>query len=133
MLDISSYLSIKLLPMRKQYRIYEFAKRIGRATGTIRRWEGRLTARCLPYGQCYFDESDVKVMLGGAPDKRLTVVYCRVSSAGQKDDLASQVAAMEAYCLAGAIAVDEWIKDEWIKEVGGGMNFKRKRFLDLLA
>ena len=48
-------------------------------------------------------------MLGGAPDKRLTVVYCRVSSAGQKDDLASQV-----------------------KEVGGGMNFKRKRFLDLL-
>ncbi len=49
-------------------------------------------------------------MLGGAPDKRLTVVYCRVNSAGQKDDLASQV-----------------------KEVGGGMNFKRKRFLDLLA
>lgn len=34
---------------------------------------------------------------------------------------------MEAYCLAGAIAVDEWIK-----EVGGGMNFKRKQFLHLL-
>ncbi len=71
-------------------------------------------------------------MLGGAPEKRLTVVYCRISSAGQKDDLAlqvaAQVAAMEAYCLAGAIAVDEWIK-----EVGGGMNFKRKRFFDLLA
>jgi predicted site-specific integrase-resolvase len=66
-------------------------------------------------------------MLGGAPDKRLTVVYCRVSSAGQKDDLHSQIAAMEDYCRAGAIAVDEWIK-----EVGGGMNFKRKRFLELL-
>ncbi|WP_234942730.1 hypothetical protein [Cupriavidus necator] len=36
----------------------------------------------------------------------------------------SQVAAMEEYCRAGAIAVDEWIQ-----EVGGGMNFKRKRFL----
>ena len=96
--------------MSKQYRIYEFAQRIGRATSTIRRWEGRLTARRFPSGQRYFDESDVRVMLGGAPDKRLTVVYCRVSSAGQKDDLASQV-----------------------KEVGGGMKFKRKRFLDLLA
>ena len=96
--------------MSKQYRIYEFAQRIGRATSTIRRWEGRLTARRFPSGQRYFDESDVRVMLGGAPDKRLTVVYCRVSSAGQKDDLASPV-----------------------KEVGGGMNFKRKRFLDLLA
>jgi len=31
---------------------------------------------------------------------------------------------MEQYCLAGAIAVDEWIE-----EVGGGMNFKPKRFL----
>ena len=118
--------------MSKQYRIYEFAHRIGRATSTIRRWEGRLTAKRLPSGQRYFDESYVRVMLGGAPDKRLTVVYCCVSSAGQKDDLAlqvaAQVAAMEAYCLAGAIAVDEWIK-----EVGDGMNFKCKRFLALLA
>jgi len=54
-------------------------------------------------------------------------VYCRVSSAGQRDDLQSQVAAMEEYCRAGAIAVDEWIQ-----EVGGGMNFKRKRFLALI-
>ena len=30
-------------------------------------------------------------------------VYCRVSSPGQKDDLASQVAAMTQFCLAGAL------------------------------
>jgi predicted site-specific integrase-resolvase len=66
-------------------------------------------------------------MLGGAPEKRLTVVYCRVSNAGQRDDLASQTAAMEQYCRAGAIAVDEWIQ-----EVGGGMNFRRKRFLSMI-
>ncbi len=115
--------------MSKQYRISEFAQRIGRATSTIRRWEreGKLTAKRLPSGQRYFDESDVRAMLGGAPNKRLTVVYCRVSSAGQKGDLASQVAAMEAFCLSGSIAVDEWIK-----EVGSGMNFKRKQFLGLL-
>jgi len=115
--------------MSKIYRISEFAKRIGRATSTVRRWEreGKLTAKRLPSGQRYFDESDVRLMLGGSPEKRLTVVYCRVSSAGQRDDLASQVDAMEQYCRAGAIAVDEWIQ-----EVGGGMNFKRKRFLALI-
>lgn len=55
------------------------------------------------------------------------MVYCRVSSHGQKDDLQSQVAAMEQYCLGAGIAVDEWIQ-----EVGGGMNFKRKQFLSLM-
>ncbi|MDN0083954.1 IS607 family transposase [Crenobacter sp. SG2305] len=115
--------------MSKQYRINEFAKRIGRATSTVRRWEreGKLTAKRMPSGHRYFDESDVRTILGGAPERRLTVVYCRVSRAGQKDDLESQIKAMEAYCLAGAIAVDEWIK-----EVGGGMDFKRKQFLNLL-
>jgi putative resolvase len=115
--------------MSEIYRISEFAKRIGRATSTVRRWEreGKLTARRLPSGQRYLDESDVRAMLGGAPGKRLTVVYCRVSRAGQRDELASQVKAMEQYCRAGAIAVDEWIQ-----EVGGGMNFRRKRFLAMI-
>jgi predicted site-specific integrase-resolvase len=115
--------------MNKVYRINEFADRIGRASSTVRRWEreGKLTAKRLPSGHRYFDESDVRAVLGGAPDKRLTVVYCRVSSAGQRDDLASQVEAMEQYCRAGAVPVDEWIQ-----EVGGGMNFKRKRFLGLI-
>ncbi len=115
--------------MSKVYRINEFAKRIGRAPSTVRRWEreGILAAKRLPSGHRYFDESDVRAVLGGGPEKRSTIVYCRVSSAGQHDDLRSQVAAMEEYCRAGAIAVDEWIQ-----EVGGGMNFKRKRFLVLI-
>ncbi len=46
-------------------------------------------------------------MLGGAPVSRVAVVYCRVSGAGQKDDLASQVKAMETYCLNAGVAVDE--------------------------
>lgn len=115
--------------MSTKYRINEFAKRIGRSVQTIRRWEreGKLTARRLPSGHRYFDESDVRLMLGGAPSTRATVVYCRVSNAGQKDDLVSQVEAMEMYCRAAGMAVDEWIQ-----EVGGGMNFKRKKFLGLL-
>lgn len=115
--------------MNKNYRMHEFAKRIGRSTDTVRRWdrEGKLTAKRLPSGHRYFDEADVRAILGLAPDKRETVVYCSVSGAGQKDDLASQVAAMERYCLSAGIPVNQWIQ-----EIGGGMNFKRKQFLTLL-
>ncbi|MGY2490616.1 MerR family transcriptional regulator, partial [Cupriavidus sp. CP313] len=81
-------------PLIKVYRINEFAKRIGRAPSTVRRWEreGILAAKRLPSGHRYFDESDVRATLGGGPEKRSTIVYCRVSSAGQRDDLRSQVA-----------------------------------------
>ena len=51
-----------------------------------------------PSGHRYFNESDGRLMLSGAPGKRATVGYCRVSRAGQKDDLASQVEAMEMDC-----------------------------------
>jgi predicted site-specific integrase-resolvase len=73
--------------------------RAGRSVQTVRRWEreGKLTAKLLPSDQRYFDESDVR------------------SGKGQKDDLASQVTAMEAYCLAAAPPVDVLLQ-----EIGGG-------------
>jgi len=115
--------------MIRNYRINEFAKRVGRSVQTVRRWEkeGKLTAKRLPSGHRYFNESDVRAILGIAPEKKDIVVYCRVSSAGQKDDLASQVRAMEEYCRGAGVPVDVWMQ-----EVGGGMNFKRKHFLHLV-
>ena len=58
---------------------------------------------------------------------RKVIVYCRVSSSNQKDDLESQVKSMESYCSSNGIKIDELIK-----EIGGGMNFKRKKFLQLM-
>jgi predicted site-specific integrase-resolvase len=115
--------------MGKIYRIHEFAQRIGRSPSTVRRWEyeGRIVAKRLSSGHRYFDESDVRAVLIGTPEKRLTVVYCRVSNAKQSNELQAQVAALEQYCLAGAIIVDEWIQ-----EVGGGLNFNRKHFLSVI-
>jgi len=86
-----------LLVMSKRYSISEFAKRIGRSPQTIRCWEieDELQAKLLASGHRYFDESEVRLMLGGVPKRRDVVVYCRVSSAGQQDDLASQVRACE--------------------------------------
>jgi predicted site-specific integrase-resolvase len=116
--------------MSKIYRPSEFAKRVGVTTRTLRRWDadGKLVAKRHPSGHRYYDESDVRSHLGVKEQDRRIVVYCRISSQNQKDDLASQVTAMEQFCLAQGIAVDPWIK-----EVGGGMNFKRKAFLSLMS
>jgi predicted site-specific integrase-resolvase len=116
--------------MSKIYRPSEFAKKLGVTTRTLRRWDAdrKLVAKRHPSGHRYYDESDVRSYLGAKEQDRRIVVYCRVSSQNQKDDLASQVTAMEQFCLARGIAVDTWVK-----EIGGGMNFKRKAFLSLMS
>ena len=118
--------------MSKKYRPHEFAKIIGKTTKTLRRWDasGKLPAKRGPTNQRYYDEEDVKKALGlHLPTvEKSTVVYCRVSSKGQSDDLKSQIAAMEQYCLGAGVKVDEWVE-----EIAGGMNFKRKKFLNLMT
>jgi putative resolvase len=57
---------------------------------------------------------------GKSPNR--AIVYCRVSSSNQKDDLASQVKAMEQFCLAQGVAITDSIQ-----EIGGGLNFKRPK------
>ncbi|WP_442939136.1 recombinase family protein [Nostoc sp.] len=53
-------------------------------------------------------------------------MYCRVSSHGQKDDLLSQVESMDRFCVANGVVVTDRIE-----EIGGGLNFKRKKFLQI--
>ncbi|MBU3867405.1 IS607 family transposase [Streptomyces sp. 4503] len=117
--------------MVSMYRISEFAERIGRSPSTVRRWEreGRIVVRRTASGQRYFNDADVRRVLQPGFDEaaRKTVVYCRVSSPGQKDDLASQITAMEEFCRGRGLAVDEWVR-----EIGGGMNLKRKKLLALM-
>ncbi|MEN8657109.1 IS607 family transposase [Marivita sp.] len=116
--------------MDKVYSISEFAERVNVSMSTLRRWDasGEFPAKKRPSGHRYYDESDVRKLLNLTPEEmRKVIVYCRVSSHSQKDDLAFQIESMEAYCLSAGIAVDEWVK-----EIGGGMNFKRKKFLALM-
>jgi putative resolvase len=113
------------------YRISEFARRIGRSASTVRRWEreGRISARRTASGQRYFTDADVRRVLQPGFDEsaRQVVVYCRVSSPGQEDDLDSQVRAMEQFCLGRGLAVGRWIT-----EVGGGMDLKREKLLAVM-
>ena len=112
-------------------RPYEFAKELNVSVETLRRWDrtGRLPAKRTPSNHRYYTEEDIAVAKGLKPtaENRLIKVYCRVSSAKQKSELANQVSAMEQFCLGRGYAVDEWIT-----EIGGGLNFKRPKFLALI-
>ena len=111
------------------YKIGEFAKLVHRTPKTIRRWEvlGRVTSKRLPSGHRYFDDDSLREVMGLPTEEKAVVVYCRVSSKGQKADLKRQLAAMQQWALARGLVVDEWME-----EIGGGMNFKRPRFLSLV-
>lgn len=115
---------------KKPMRVSEFGQRVGRSDSTIRRWDrnGLLVARRTESGQRYYTEDDVaKALRLPMAELSSTIVYLRVSSPGQKDDLESQRSAMEQFCLAAGIEVDEWVV-----EIGSGLNFKRKKLLDIL-
>ncbi|NJK57610.1 MAG: IS607 family transposase [Pleurocapsa sp. SU_5_0] len=112
-------------------RPHEFAEQIGVSVETLRRWDrtGKLKAKRTPSNHRFYTEEDLLQAKGLKPisEERLIKVYCRVSSAKQKNELTNQKDSMEQFCLARGYAVDEWIE-----EIGGGLNFKRKKFLNLI-
>ena len=65
--------------------------------------------------------------MGVKAEHRNTVVYCRVSSKEQKQDLERQLESMQIWALSSGTVVDEWIT-----EIGGGLNFKRPKFLAIV-
>ena len=109
----------------------QFAKRIGVSVKTIQKWDrlGILPAKRTITNRRYYTDEDLgaALRLERVSPVRRTVAYCRVSSQAQKPDLEHQKSILEQYCQRQGIQVDEWIM-----EIGGGMNFKRKQFLNLV-
>ncbi|MCI0562783.1 MAG: IS607 family transposase [Nitrososphaera sp.] len=60
-------------------------------------------------------------------DTKETWIYCRVSSYGQKDNLARQVERCQEFCR-----VNGWEVEKVVKEIASGMNDKRPKLLKLL-
>jgi putative resolvase len=109
----------------------QFAKKVGVSVKTIQKWDrlGILPAKRTITNRRYYTDDDLAAALGlpRLRRDRRTVAYCRVSRQAQKPDLENQKRILEQYCRASGIEVDEWIA-----EIGGGMNFKRKQFLRLV-
>ena len=108
-----------------------FAKRVGVSVKTLQKWDriGVLPAKRTITNRRYYTDEDLAaaLRLPRVQKERRTIAYCRVSSQAQKPDLANQRRVLEAFCTQRNIGVDEWMM-----EVGGGLNFKRKQFLSLV-
>ena len=93
------------------------------------RGDGTYSARRTKGNRRYYTDEDIQQILRITVNEKQkrTVVYCRVSSPAQKDDLQSQVTALESFAIGrGAVF-------ETIQEVGGGMNFSRKQFMAIIT
>lgn len=117
--------------MDNVYSPKEFGKLIGRTTNTLQKWdrEGKLKAHRSPTTNRRYYTHDQYLVYRGlvAIDQGLTLVYTRVSGVAQKPDLAHQIKALEVYCQQQTIKVDEWLSD-----IGSGLNYKRKQFNRLM-
>ena len=105
-----------------------FAKMVGRSVSTLQRWDrdGTLPARRTSTNRRYYTHEDYLRVLRRTPAERRSVTYARVSSPGQKVDLANQHTALEQFCIGAGKAISEHLED-----VGSGLNYKRRTFLRL--
>jgi putative resolvase len=116
--------------MKHTYSPQEFGALIGRTTNTLQKWDrkGILKAHRSPTNRRYYTHDQYLQYRGlVAQEHGLTVVYTRVSGMAQKPDLANQVKALEVYCQERHIHVNEWMSD-----IGSGLNYKRKQFNHLM-
>src|SRR5437870_10093457 len=116
--------------MKSTYSPQEFGQLIGRKTKTLQKWdrEGILKAHRSPTNRRYYTHDQYLAYRGMlAPEQGLTIAYSRVSGAAQKPDLAKQLKALEVYCDQQTLKVDEWMQD-----IGSGLNYKRKQFNRLM-
>lgn len=108
----------------------EFGERIGKSVKTLQRWDrkGILTAYRTPTDRRYYTEDQINKYFGTSPrDGRVNVIYARVSTANQKDDLRNQVSFLKQFVNARGIITEEPITD-----VGSGLNYKRPKWNRLL-
>lgn len=116
--------------MKQNLKPKEFAKLINRTVNTLQRWdrEGILKAHRTPTNRRYYTYEQYLEYIGQkATEAEKNIVYFRVSSSGQKEDLQNQCKALEQFCTIRGLVVDEWLSD-----IGSGLNYKRKNFVSLL-
>ena len=113
------------------YKPKDFAELLGVSVKTLQRWdrEGILKANRTPTNRRYYTYDQYLQFKGinTENDNRQIVIYARVSTRNQKDDLQNQVTFLRQFCNAKGIIVDQCIE-----EYGSGLNYNRKKWNQLL-
>lgn len=108
--------------------IGDAAKIRGVSIDTLRRWEksGKLkSVDRTEGGHRRYRVADL--LMVDNPNFRYTVCYGRVSTREKKDDLARQIAVLEAHCRNSG-----WENVCTLQDIGSGMNYKKRGLLKLL-
>lgn len=112
------------------YKPKEMAELIGVSVPTLQRWdrEGVLKAHRTPTNRRYYTkEQYLKYINKPIKNQRKIIGYLRVSSRNQIDDLENQKQFIKQFCNAKGIIVDDYMTD-----IGSGLNYKRKNWNKLL-
>lgn len=98
---------------------------------TLQRWDrdGILKAHRTPTDRRYYTYDQYLQFKGiqTENDVRDVVIYARVSTRNQKDDLHNQVEFLKQFCNAKGVIVNQCIE-----EFGSGLNYNRKKWNRLL-
>ena len=118
--------------MDKQiYKPKDVAKLMGVTVKSVQRWdnEGRLVAKRTPQNRRYYTQDQIDEFLGKEPTKSAckNIIYARVSSRSQRDDLKNQVDFLRQFTNSQGVIIDEVIED-----IGSGLNYKREKWNKLL-
>jgi len=118
--------------MNTEYTVTEAANRLRRSVRTLQRWDrqGVLVPKRTITNRRVYSREQLDAFQGVVKpvEQRRTIAYCRVSSTAQKPDLKNQRSVVEDFCVAYGLS-----GTEFIEEIGGGLNFKRKKFLMLVS
>ena len=112
------------------YKPQEFAEMIGVSVKTLQRWdrEHKLIAQRTPTDRRYYTHKQYVDYMGIVQQvKGKTIIYTRVSTSNQKDDLKNQIEFLQQFTNSKGIIVDEIIQD-----VGSGLNYNRKKWNKLI-
>ena len=113
------------------YKPKDFAELLGVSVKTLQRWDrdGILKANRTPTDRRYYTYDQYLQFKGiqTENDTRDTVIYARVSTRNQKDDLQNQVEFLKQFCNAKGIIVNQCVED-----FGSGLNYNRKKWNKLL-
>ncbi|EPB8180096.1 IS607 family transposase [Clostridium perfringens] len=117
--------------MSKHYKTKEFAELLNISIITLQRWDndGKLKAFRTTTNRRYYTYEQYLEYTGIHKEthSRKIVIYTRVSTSNQKDDLKNQVEFLRQYANAKGIIVDEVIED-----YGSGLNYNRKKWNRLI-
>ena len=115
--------------MSTNYNSNEFAQLLPLSVLTLQRWDntGKLKAHRTPTNRRYYTYEQYQKYMGITNSSKKTVIYTRVSTSNQKDDLKNQVEFLKQYVNAKGIIVDTVIED-----YGSGLNYNRKQWNKLI-